>query len=338
VALQQKAYWIGEEELQPYLADATPDQFSSQLAAFIRQQRAGWPELQQAHELLGQAALKTFHLADLAVTVQHNPERIRSSASAVDGASVARRPCFLCPCNLYPRQKALRFQREWMLLNNPFPIFEDHLVAAHHEHRPQAVAPALEAMMAVVADSKRRLLAFYNGPACGASAPDHLHFQACPAAAMPLPQQVANLIRSGSPCLRLIEQQASGTCYRGTVDNRGMFVCLTDSAAQLQRRLTSALAFLQARSGLGAEPPVNLIVAGVDAGCIGIVLPRRSHRPACFFRQGSDQMIISPGAVDVGGLIIMPRQRDFERVDSRMLLQIFAEVCWGGEVFEGLDF
>jgi len=329
-------YYIAEEELRTYIAESSADDFPARLAAFVRQQCATWPELQQARRLLGRAAVKILSLSDLEVTVQHNPERIRSSASAVDGASVARRPCFLCPRNLYPRQKALRYRQEWLLLNNPFPIFEDHLVVAHQEHRPQAVGQALEAMLAVVADSGRRILAFYNGPACGASAPDHLHFQACPAAGIPLPQQVAGLVRNGSPCLRLIDRQAGSASCLGAVDNRGMFVCLTDSAGQLQRRLASVLAFLQARSELSSEPPVNLLIAGLDAGYIGILLPRRAHRPACFFQAGSAQMIISPGAVDVGGLIIMPRQQDFARVDPQRLLQIFAEVCCGPEVFAGL--
>jgi hypothetical protein len=214
----------------------------------------------------------------------------------------------------------------------------DHLVVSNREHRPQVAGQALDAMLSIVADSEGRSMAFYNGPACGASAPDHIHFQVCPGNGMPLPHQVVVLARSNSPRLEIIDQHADGDCYTGTLDGRGFFACLTGSAAHLQRRLAHVLAFLQARSDLSAEPPINLMIAGLDSGYIGILLPRRAHRPACFYRQDSGRMVVSPGAVDVGGLVIMPRQQDFERVDSRMLLQIFAEVCWGQEIFDGLEF
>jgi hypothetical protein len=330
---------IRADALQPYLDGADPADMEQSLRAFIRHQCATWPGLLEARRALAQATTKEMFLEHLSVAVQHNPRRVKSVAADVDERSIRARPCFLCPDSLYPHQMALPFLPGWYILNNPFPIFSDHLVITAVRHRPQTIGDELECMVAFVRQTNAAFMAFYNGPDCGASAPDHLHFQACPAGSIPLPQQVMGLVsRDRLPAQRRdIENSAAARCLAVTLDNRGVFFCLTGDDALLCRRLRSVLAFLRGRTGAAGEPMVNLMVSGHGTQLLGMVFPRRAHRPACFFRSGAAGLLVSPGAVDVGGLTIVPRAEDFKKITAADLLDIYAQVCHSHRVFDGLD-
>ena len=188
---------LGEAALAPYLTDTPSRSLTDAVRALIAQQLENWPELKQAHALLKQALFRTLPLNDLAITLQCNPGRIISARSPVDKESISKRPCFLCLQNLPAEQRALLYGDEWLILNNPAPLFPDHLVISHTEHCLQRIEPALPAMISLTRELDFSFIAFYNGPACGASAPDHLHFQMAPAGAIPLVEQIKRLIRRG---------------------------------------------------------------------------------------------------------------------------------------------
>jgi hypothetical protein len=323
--------------LAPYAAASEAPSLAGRVAAFIRQQLATWPELQDAHAGLRQSLYKKFFLTDLEVGLQHNPFRMKSSSAKVDKQSIGKRPCFLCLDNLYPHQRALVYRDEWLILCNPYPIFADHLVISHTDHRPQEIGSCLGAMLAFVADSKGLFETFYNGPACGASAPDHLHFQAYPAGGgIPLVPQVQLVIAAGMGLSRESDTRGQADCFSGELDRRGILICRSPDPASVEKNLINAVAYLKHVTRAQDEPLVNIVIAADGPDFIGILLPRKAHRPACYFSQDGSHMIVSPGAVDVGGLLVLPRREDYERLTRELVQGIFSEVCHGVDIFEGL--
>lgn len=356
--------------LLPYADGSDLGTFPAALGAFIRHQQATWPELKTARANLTQSLFSKFSLTDLEVFVQHNPHRIKSSATRVDSDFIKNRPCFLCADRLYERQRALPYREEWLVLNNPFPIFNDHLVITHRSHLVQSIDTCLAAMAAFVRDTDYAYTAFYNGPACGASAPDHLHFQACPEGAIPITHQLRGLLTrngAGTPLVPVAGERVR--CYTGEFDGRGIFVCLSNDEDLLCNVLKRVVAFLAETTRSTGEPMINVMISqfasfptspqhpGTPPHSIysdnepfiaeeplakehplymGILFPRKAHRPACYFKKGADKMLVSPGAVDIGGLIILPRRVDFDRMTGDLLLGIFSEVCYGRDIFKGL--
>ena len=310
--------------------------FEQRLAAFMRQQLATWPELREAHEGLGKSLYKKFFLADLEIQLQHNPFRMKSSSAKVDKKSIEQRACFLCPENLYPDQRALLYKNDWLILANPFPIFPEHMVVSHMNHLPQDIGACLGAMISFVADSNGGFEAFYNGPACGASAPDHLHFQAYPAGGIPLVSQVQLLLAAGMCLSQIDDMQGQSACFAGEVDLRGVFICRSRDSSALEDNLIRAVAHLKNVTHAPDEPLVNILIAADGPEMIGILLPRKAHRPACYFSQDGDHMVVSPGAVDVGGLLVLPRREDYEKMTREQVRGIFSEVCHGIDVFAGM--
>ena len=307
---------------------------AGRLSAFMRQQLDSWRELREAHEGLRQSLYKKLFLTDLEVELQHNPFRMKSSSAKVDRQAIEARPCFLCPENLYPDQRALAYKKDWLILCNPYPIFPDHLVVSHRNHIPQEIGACLGAMLSFVVDLDGAFEAFYNGPACGASAPDHLHFQAYPAGGIPLVSQVQLLLAAGMGLSQIDDMQGQGACFAGEVDCRGVFICRSPNHAALEENLIRAVTHLKNVTRAHDEPLVNILIAADGPDLIGILLPRKAHRPACYFSQDGDHMVVSPGAVDAGGLLVLPRHEDYERITSGQVLGIFSEVCYGGEIFK----
>ena len=329
---------LGEAALAPYLADNPSRSLTAAVRALIAQQIENWPELKKARALLKQAIFRNLRLNDLEVTLQCNPGRIVSARSPVDKESIRKRPCFLCLNNLPPEQRALLYRDEWLILNNPAPLFPDHLVISHKDHCLQRIEPALPAMIALTRELDFSFTVFYNGPACGASAPDHLHFQMAPAGAIPMVEQIKKLAEEerGGAMLNKIEESSHGACFTGYPDFRSVFICKTQSPDFLQERFSRMLCSLPAATAGEEEAMVNVIIAGSGGTYYGILFPRKAHRPACYFKDDPEKMVISPGAVDVGGLLILPRREDFDRLDREMILGIFREVCQETEVFSGL--
>jgi hypothetical protein len=322
--------------LTPFL-DQDQAAFGGRLSAFIRHQLATWPELSQAHEGLAQSLYKKFFLTDLEVLLQHNPFRMKSSSARVDEKSVRQRACFLCPENLYPNQRALAYRDAWLVLCNPYPIFPGHLVISHKDHRPQEIGACLGAMLSFVADAKGSFEAFYNGPACGASAPDHLHFQAYPAGGIPLVEQVQLLAAAGMGLSEMGDMQGQGTCFAGEADGRGVLVCRSPDPCFLERQLNRVAAYLKQETGALDEALINIIIAAEGPDLIAILLPRKAHRPACYFREDGDRMLVSPGAVDVGGLLVLPRCEDYARLTREQVLGVYSEVCYGKDILHNFQ-
>ena len=110
--------------------------------------------------------------------VQFNPGRYISTSAKVDEKSINDRKCFLCPANLPEEQKGILYEEEYLILGNPFPIFPEHFTIPNINHVPQQIKNNFPLMLKLTKDLSKHYVVLYNGPKCGASAPDHFHFQA----------------------------------------------------------------------------------------------------------------------------------------------------------------
>ena len=339
---------------------------------FTGDQLSQWPSAAAAFRSLRDAKTRTACVVGLEVTLQHNPGRIRSSVAATDRASLAKRPCFLCPENRFPEQKALVFEgrkgRKYDILLNPYPIFPTHLVIASQEHTPQSIRHRYVDMMDL-AHHFPGYTFFYNGPRCGASAPDHHHFQACPRGLMPLEKEADRLldkvlaahrdggVPNGEESTVLPPEMSGDLEYVSSVQEAQLYH---------YKHFTSGVFFLRARTSKSmaklfyrlldcadipageTEPMFNLLTwykrcRGEQERPLGnthglapfeyraVVIFRSSHRSHHYFSDGPDHLTMSPGCADMAGLFIVPCPEDYGKLDSSLLSEMVTEVSVGRE-------
>ncbi len=181
---------ISERELRAYREDESDQSLEANVAALIDQQVDNWPLLRQGFEAFARIETKRVRVQESQVVIQHNPRRIRSTGASVDKASVENRRCFLCPENLPQEEKGIAYGEDLVILCNPFPVLDRHLSIVHREHVAQQIQGNVELLLSLAHDLGTGYFVLYNGPECGASAPDHLHFQACSRELLPIEENL----------------------------------------------------------------------------------------------------------------------------------------------------
>jgi hypothetical protein len=328
---------IDEQELRAYQVDENDDSLESRAAALIDQQCATWPQLTQGYDAFRQIETKRVHVQESEVVVQHNPGRIRSTSAQVDKASIDTRSCFLCPDNLPPEEKGIAYGDDLVITCNPFPILDQHLSIIHREHTPQQIEGNVERLISLARDLGSSYFVLYNGPECGASAPDHLHFQACSRELLPIQENLFKdepvLDEDCSYCDETardtFELFTLGGCGRSVVVFRGGN---RDELAQWVYRAIKELA-MQADK---PEPLINIICTYDPKLWTVYLFPRSRHRPKCFYEQGDAQLIVSPGAIDMAGVVVVPERDHFDRIGEEQVAQIFSEVSMHGDLVNEL--
>ena len=277
------------------------------LAELEEQQRRVWPDLRQGIEALKRVEYRQLRINGTPVLLQHNPRRIVSSSAKVDQRSIAERPCFLCPANMPEEEQGIPFGNDFVLVFNPMPVLESHIVAVSREHIPQRIAGHVTSFLGLIDELGEGFAVIYNGPRCGASAPDHLHFQAVASARLPLVNEENN----------------------GNYPVRFVLVTGNNDDA-VERELNDLLETLSQttgiESGIHEEPMINLLGTMQNGTRKMFIFPRSKHRPQSFFKRGDDQRMISPAALDLAGVVVAPRHEDFERLTEDELAGIFDEV------------
>jgi len=271
---------------------------------FERQVRA-WPQLAKGVEGLAQAETRAVPIDWFEIFIRHIPHRVSSTTASIDRESVAKRACFLCARNLPPQEEGAPFDDNFTIYCNPFPIVEHHLTIAHREHGSQRIANQFGTMLDLAAALPGYFIV-YNGPECGASAPDHLHFQA------------------GSRSLLPIERDTAGLTGV-TVPNYGRNVFLfrgTDRSALIDR-VDRATELLAETTGKRAEPLVNIAVFNERGDWVTYLFPRGKHRPEVFY---TGELTVSPASIDLCGIFVVPLARDFKRITGDAIAAIFREV------------
>ncbi len=317
--------YIHDHALRAYWQPTGDWDFRQRVSALLRQQHATWPMLRDAVTGLVAAEYKPLSVKGCTVLTQFNPARIVSTAAKVDAATIKQRACFLCCENLPPEELGVAFNDEFVALCNPFPVLADHLVIAAKEHRPQLIADDFGALLDLTRALGRDWFTLYNGPRCGASAPDHLHFQACARAGVPLFDDFAATLEQSPDTVRLSWQ----TDYRINV-----------LAASSRKRDELCAWFLRALTELARvtetseEPLLNLLVTFQHETWTVFLLPRGKHRPACYFAEGDAQLTVSPAAIDLSGVLVVPQPAHFARISATDVAQILAEVTLDDERFK----
>lgn len=294
--------------------------YSRVIDRLIARQLRDWDLAGANYEALASVATRSLSLGEATVTLQFNPERRRSSAAVIDRRSLARRKCFLCTEYQPAKQKAMLWGERYKIQVNPYPIFKRHLTIADLHHVPQRLADRISDML-LLAQSLPDFVVFYNGPRCGASAPDHMHFQAGAKGEMPLCDEMAHATT------HLLADSDEG--FIGYVDQlgRNLFTIETSSQRAAERYALRLLDLLPVAEG-DEEPMVNVLCwwNTTDRLWHLVVFPRRKHRPACY-GEGEGKLLLSPASVDMGGLWAVPERKDFDALTPRMVQALYDELC-----------
>ena len=294
---------------------------ASPLMRFFHRQLQTWDDVRQRYRDLEQVETRELVGDTFFMQAQWNPARMRSTGAKIDAKSIAARPCFLCAKNRPAEQMHRVVEGSYELLVNPFPILPVHFTLPTLKHQPQRILPMIGDMLRL-ASRNSDLTLLYNGPHCGASAPDHAHLQAVSSGILPLQCSWQRLSRNLVELMKndddegiwqLADYPAAALVIRSHSVERGeslfkqLYRCLPPSTDE-------------------TEPMMNVIAWNNGDELLCVVLPRRKHRPDCYTAEGDGQYIISPGAVDMGGLVITPREEDFRRLIPEVVMAIYREV------------
>jgi hypothetical protein len=298
------------------------------LLQLLEEQKRIWPMAADGYASLEDVQVRelkcsTHTGAAFSVWLQFNPKRIVSTNAKVDAQTINSRRCFLCVDHLPPAQKGVLCENDFLVLCNPMPIFPAHYTVSHLKHLPQLIAPYLDTFLRLARDLSPGFTIFYNGAQCGASAPDHIHFQIVPAGKIPIEQEATIAQRrervgemDGVGIFSLRDLGRAAVVFEGT------------SLENVTQAILRQLAKIQAILNTAGEPKINVICNYIAPQWRVILFPRRKHRPEVFFKEGDDKVVISPASVDMGGLIITPVEKDFNSVDADMIEEIYREVSW----------
>lgn len=299
--------------------------------ALFKDQLSSWPLLGANWNKLGEARVKAFDFDGFSIRVQCNPRRIVSSAARVDKASIEKRPCFLCTEHRPPEEKNVWFGEHYEILCNPFPIFRQHFTIAKHAHTPQVIEPEFTAFLEL-SRALPDLTLFYNAPNCGASAPDHMHFQAGNRGFMPLEQDLAPLkTRYG----KLLYEDPGMALYAVDDGLRRFHVAESADPEILENYAMHAFRLIRDLQG-GEEPMINML-SYYDEGWQILLFPRDKHRPWQYFEEGDRNILLSPASVDMGGTLITPLEKDFNKISREDIRDIFSQVSFSAGNFEKLN-
>ena len=294
--------------------------YSKVIDRLITRQMRDWDVAGANYEALAHAEVRTLQVGESSIVLQHNPERRRSSAAAIDKESLSNRQCFLCSENQPARQKTILWGDHYKIQVNPYPIFKRHLTIADLRHLPQRLAGRVGDMLSL-ARALPDFVVFYNGPQCGASAPDHAHFQAGAKGEMPLCDELAHATT------HLLADSDEG--FIGYLDSlgRNLFTIETSTQRAAERYALRLLDLLPVPEG-AYEPMVNALCRWNNTNRLWhlVIFPRRKHRPACY-GEGEGRFLLSPGAVDMGGLWAVPERKDFETLTPEIIQALYDELC-----------
>ena len=279
---------------------------------FERQLRE-WPQLAKGIEGLARATTRPVRIDWFDVFIRHIPHRMASTKALVDRESVAKRPCFLCANNLPAEEEGLPFDENFTIYCNPFPIVDRHLTIAHKEHGAQRITGQFGNMLDIAARLPKYFVV-YNGPECGASAPDHMHFQAGSRELFPIEKDTAAL---------------TGI----TVPNyaRNVFVLRGRDRSALIDRMDRAIDLLAETTGKRPEPMVNIAVFHERGEWVAYLFPRGKHRPEVFY---TGELTVSPASIDLCGIFVVPMAEHFERITADAVAAIFREVTLPDDQFQ----
>ena len=300
----------------------------SSISRFFNRQLEMWEDAR--HRFRDLKHVEVRQLSDQ-LKVQFNPARIVSTGAKIDKHTLGERPCFLCERNRPKEQMTKQIDDHFQLLVNPFPILPVHFTIPATKHQPQSIYRHYGEMHRLLS-LHSELMVFYNGPKCGASAPDHLHFQAGTSGVLPLQTNWQRLSRNLSDVISLNDEEKISVLRDFLVPAFVIISKSEDSDEELFHRLYRSMPM----RGDESEPMMNIIAWRKGDEFISVVIPREKHRPDAYFAEGEDQMMVSPGALDMAGLIITPREEDFNKLNLDKATALLRECGISAEKMEAI--
>lgn len=292
----------------------------------LQKQLQVWALAQKNYTDLATVKSKEINFDGFSVIVQFNPARIQSSNAKVDAKSIQERKCFLCPAHLPEVQEGIKYGDDYQVLVNPFPIFPEHFTIPTFAHTDQLILGKIGDMLDLAKDLDAYSL-FYNGPKCGASAPDHTHFQAGIRGFMPIEKDVKTIeketiLKDGNMTLYALRNYLRNSFLIESADK--------DKAVAMFKKIYT---LLETKEG-EQEPMMNVISWYESGKWFLVVLPREVHRPKCFYAEGDANILISPASVDLGGVFITPQEKDFNKISAEDIKNILGEICLSDNKFD----
>ena len=300
----------------------------SSISRFFNRQLEMWEDAR--HRFRDLKHVEVRQLSDQ-LKVQFNPARIVSTGAKIDKHTLGERPCFLCERNRPKEQMTKQIDDHFQLLVNPFPILPVHFTIPATKHQPQSIYRHYGEMHRLLS-LHSELMVFYNGPKCGASAPDHLHFQAGTSGVLPLQTNWQRLSRSLTDVISLNDEEKISVLSDFLVPAFVIISKSEDSDEELFHRLYRSMPM----RGDESEPMMNIIAWRKGDEFISVVIPREKHRPDAYFAEGEAQMMVSPGALDMAGLIITPREEDFSKINLDKAIALLRECGISAEKMEAV--
>ena len=300
-------------------------ELSAEVNELFSDQIKEWELAGTNYGLLSKVRTRKLNLGGFEVLLQFNPGRITSSAARVDSKSIEARPCFLCSANRPQQQKGISFENDLTVLINPFPIFKRHLTIPSESHTVQSIAGNIDLLL-TLARALPDFIIFYNGPQCGASAPDHLHLQAGNRWLLPVEHDYLSKRFASAFC-----GQKGLEIWHWSGYLRGMVTLEGDQKQKITEVFDKFYKKFSTVQPDRPEPMLNIIGYYQTGRWIIHLIPRKQHRPLQFFAEGEKQILLSPASVDLGGVIITPREEDFNKIAENDIRNIFDQVCFSDQ-------
>ena len=295
----------------------------------LTSQKINWRQLSEGYKSLDDIKVKSIQFDGYVIKVQYNPKRLVSSSAKVDTKSIKERRCFLCKENLPEEQKGILFDNEYIILCNPFPIFPEHFTISYHQHIPQRIKNSFGSLLSLTKALSKRYIVFYNGPECGASAPDHLHFQAATKNFMPIDSEF-NLLKSRYG--RILFEN-NDLILSSINDGLRIIISFESKKSRILKKVfDNFYSISSAVSKSQIEPMMNILTSYEDEfGWRILAFLREKHRPSFYFSEGETNFLWSPAAVDLGGICIIPLEKDFNKASKDLIRKGFNEITASNE-------
>lgn len=314
---------IDESRLAPFVKEPG---VVGRLRALYAEQLSSWPELRQGVEALNQVKMRQLDIESNQIQIQINPGRIKSVVANIDPKAISQRPCFLCESNFPKYQAGIEIVDKFVVLCNPFPIFREHFTVNYREHVDQKIINWVPQLIQISELIGPQFVVFFNGALAGASAPDHMHFQIAPARALPaLSQLELNNLKFNGELSFNVTNYCSAKRLILSGSNR----------EHLCDRITQIMTQLDELTDKGSDL-VNILAHFDNDNWIVTIVPRSKHRPSCFYHEDETKLLISPGCVELSGVIVTPRKEDFDKISPKDVANILNEVTASDDIFMNL--
>lgn len=280
---------------------------------------------------LENAQLKTFQFNGFDIKIQFNPKRITSSAAKVDAKTIKERKCFLCKTNRPEVQTEVKWKNQYDILVNPFPIFKKHFTISYMDHVDQQIKTEFTNFLSLSEDLPKTVL-FYNGPKCGASAPDHLHFQAGNHGFLPIEKNWEIMVDLYGKNYKSPEH----IDITAVDDGLRRYIVLKGTDKKTLNTVFQKIHNFGEKLQNGEAPMLNMLSYFINGKHQVFVFVRKLHRPWQYSAEGEDNILLSPASVDMGGTLVTPLEKDFNKITKEDIYDIFQQITITKEDFNSL--